>query len=239
METKDRGDLVINGFGASNGGTFHQVTLNGFGTVHSDVECTEFESNGFGTVDGNVNSVYTKINGKAKVKGTIESQEVSIDGTAKIDQDLFGKRVKISGKASVGGKVKGEEIKINGVLTVGGDCEAEMFKADSQFSIGGLLNAEDIRIQLHGPCKAKEIGGESITVKHRGSFFESLIKPLFPTQLEAEVIEGDKIELENTKAMVVRGNHVRIGRNCQIGVVEYRENFSQHKNAVVKENKKV
>jgi len=239
MDTKDRGDLVINGFGASNGGAFHQVTLNGFGTVHSDVECIEFESNGFGTVDGNVKSEHTKINGKAKVKGTIESQNVSIDGTAKIEENLIGKILKVSGKASVGGRVKADEIKINGVLSVGGDCEAEMFKADSQFSIGGLLNAEDIKIQLHGPCKAKEIGGETITVKFKGSLFGSLIKPLFPTQLEVEVIEGDKIELENTIAKVVRGNQVKIGRNCQIAVVEYRDDFSQHKQAVVKESKKV
>jgi cytoskeletal protein CcmA (bactofilin family) len=239
MDMKEKGDLVINGFGASNGGTFRQVIVNGFGTVNSDIDCIEFESNGFGTVDGNVTSEQTKINGKAKVKGTIESQHLSIDGTAKIGENLLAKKLKVSGKASVGGKVKSEEIKINGVLRVEGDCEAEIFKADSQFAIGGLLNAEQITIQLHGPCKAKEIGGETILVKHRGSFFESLIKPLFSTQLEVEFIEGDKIELENTIAKVVRGNQVKIGRNCEIGVVEYREDFSQHKNAVVKESIKV
>lgn len=241
MDMKQRGDLVINGFGASNGGQFNLVTLNGFGTVNSEVECNEFECNGFGTINGNVKSDKAKVNGKAKFKGNIESQLLTIDGTAKIDDNLYVGKFELSGKVSVGGRIKSEEIKIKGALTVGEDCEAEIFKAESQFKIGGLLNADQVDIKLYGECKANEIGGQTITVKkqQKGSLIENLLKPLFQTQLETGLIEGDKIELENTIAKVVRGNHVTIGPNCKIDVVEYTGEFSMDKNAVIGESKKV
>lgn len=238
MDTKRRGDLVINGFGTSNGGPFHHVNLNGFGTVNNDIECAEFECNGVGTVNGNVTAESGRINGKGKINGNFESKRLTIDGTAKVGKDLVVEKLKISGKASVGGKVKSDELNIRGRITVEEDCEAEIFKTEGQFTIGGLLNADQIDIKLFGECKSKEIGGQTIVVKYKSSMF-SLLNPLFPTQLITELIEGDKIELENTKAAIVRGNHITIGPNCEIGLVEYTGELSIHHKASVKENRKL
>ncbi|MBT2729226.1 cytoplasmic protein [Bacillus sp. ISL-75] len=239
MDTKSRGDLVINGFGASNGGQFRVVTLNGRGTVNNDLECVELDCNGSGILNGNVISEKAKVNGHAKVRGSIDSKILTIDGSARIDKNLSVEKLKVSGKATVGGRVKCEEIKIQGAFTVSEDCEAEIFKAESQFTIGGLLNADQVDIKMFGECKAKEIGGQTITVKAKGSLVGNLLKAFFKPQLETELIEGDKIELENTIAKVVRGNQVWIGPNCQIGLVEYTEEFSMDKKAIVTENRKV
>jgi cytoskeletal protein CcmA (bactofilin family) len=239
MDTKSRGDLVINGFGASNGGQFRVVTLNGRGTVNNDLECVELDCNGSGILNGNVISEKAKVNGHARFRGSIDSQILTIDGSARIDKNLSAEKLKVSGKATVGGRVKCEEIKIQGTFTVSEDCQAEIFKAESQFTIGGLLNADQVDIKMFGECKAKEIGGQTITVKAKGSLVGNLLKAFFKPQLETELIEGDKIELENTIAKVVRGNQVWIGPNCQIGLVEYTEEFSMDKKAIVTENRKV
>jgi cytoskeletal protein CcmA (bactofilin family) len=240
MEVKNRGDLVINGIGASNGGQFHNVTLNGRGTINSDIECSLFECNGSGVMKGNVKAEKAKINGNARFEGSIESQILTIDGSAKIGQNLQVKNLKVSGNASVGGKVKGEEINLRGILKVGEDCEAEKFKAEYRFTIGGLLNADQIDVTIYGDCKAKEIGGQTITVKqHKGSLIGTLLKPFFNTRLETELIEGDKINIENTTAKIVRGNHITIGENCEIGLVEYTDEISIDKKAIVGEYKKV
>ncbi|MGF6952856.1 cytoskeletal protein CcmA (bactofilin family) [Neobacillus sp. B4I6] len=239
MDTKSRGDLVINGFGASNGGQFRVVTLNGRGTVNNDLECLELDCNGSGILNGNVISEKAKVNGHAKVRGSIGSKNLTIDGSARIDKNLSAEKLKVFGKATVGGRVKCEEIKIQGTFTVGEDCEAEIFKAESQFTIGGLLNADQVDIKMFGECKAKEIGGQTITVKANGSLVGNLLKAFFKPQLETELIEGDKIQLENTIAKIVRGNQVWIGPNCQIGLVEYTEEFSMDKKAIVTENRKV
>ncbi|MFJ5717394.1 polymer-forming cytoskeletal protein [Neobacillus sp. NPDC093127] len=239
MELKNRGDLIINGIGASNGGKFQLVTLNGRGTVNSNLECSDFECNGSGTVKGDVLANTAKVSGNASFKGTIDSEQVTVEGTAKIEKNLYSKHLQVSGKASVGGKVKCEEINLHGILAVGEDCEAEIFTGKCRFTIGGLLNADQVDIEIYGECKAKEIGGQSITVKQqKGSFIGTLFKPFLKTQLETDLVEGDIIELENTIAKVVRGNQVKIGANCHIGVVEYTEEFSQDKNAVVGESKK-
>jgi len=240
MDTKSRGDLVINGFGASNGGQFRIVTLNGRGTINSDLECLELDCNGSGILNGNVISEKVKVNGNGRFKGNLEAQNLSIDGSARIDKNLSVEKLKVNGKSTVGGRVKCEEIKIHGTFTAGEDCEAEIFKAESQFTIGGLLNADHIDIKMFGECKAKEIGGQTITVKQKGSSLVGhLLKPFYKPQLEVELIEGDKIELENTTAKIVRGNQVSIGPNCQIGLVEYTEEFSMDKKAVVTENRRV
>lgn len=238
METKKRGDLLINGFGSSNGGSFNTLTINGRGTVNGDVDCIEFDCNGSGTITGNVVANSGKVNGHGKIKGNFESQSLRIDGSAGITDNLIVKKLKVSGKANVGGKVKSDEIKIKGILTVGEDCEAETFKAESQFTIGGLLNADLIDITIFSDCKAKEIGGQTILIKHKNSLL-GFIKPFIRTQLETECIEGDKIEIENTKAGIVRGNQVVIGANCEIGVVEYSGEFTMDKNSIVKDIRKI
>lgn len=240
MEKNRKGDLVIKGLGSSNGGHFSLVRLNGSGTVNSDLKCEELECNGSGTLKGNVAATKVNVNGNARFHGTIEGEKLKVDGTAKVAQDLLVKNVKVSGKVNVEGKVKAEQINIHGILTVGGDCEAESFKGKYRFSIGGLLNAEEIDVEVYGECRAKEIGGQAITVKqHKGSFIGAIFKPFFKNQLETDLIEGDKIVLENTVAKVVRGHQVKIGPNCKIDVVEYTDEFSQDKNSVVGNIQKV
>ncbi|PGV47017.1 polymer-forming cytoskeletal protein [Bacillus sp. AFS037270] len=240
METNQRGDLIINGLGSSNGGLFSLVTLNGIGTVNSDIECEELDCNGSGTLKGNVAATNVKVNGNARFHGNIAGDKLKVDGTAKIAQNLSVKNVNVSGKVNVEGRVKAEQITIHGILTVGEDCEAESFKGKYRFTIGGLLNAEQIDVEVYGDCRAKEIGGQTITVKqHKGSFIGAIFKPFFKNQLETDLIEGDKIVLENTVAKVVRGHQVKIGPNCQIGVVEYTDEFSQDKNSVVGDIQKV
>lgn len=231
-----RGDLVINGFGSSNGGQFHHVTINGKGTINNNIVCEEFECNGSGTVQGDVRANIAHVNGMAKIQGNVEGKHLGVDGTAKIEHNVRVKKLKVSGKASIGGALKSEEIIIKGRLNVEEDCEAETFKAESVFKIGGLLNAEQIDINLFGDCQAKEIGGETIVVKYKSSLF-GLFKSL--TQLEAETIEGDKIEIEHTNAKVVRGNHIKIGPNCNIGLIEYTDELVIDKKAIVSETKKV
>jgi cytoskeletal protein CcmA (bactofilin family) len=164
---------------------------------------------------------------------------LSIEGRGKIEKNAVVKKVKISGSATVSGSLKSEEIKVRGRLTVGEDCEAEVFKAECHFSIGGLLNADEVDVRIYGECKAKEIGGQTITVKQKSSLMANLFKSFFQNSLEVDVIEGDHIEIENTNAKIVRGNHVKIGPNCNIGLVEYTGAFTKDKKANVSDSNKL
>lgn len=239
METKKRGDLYINGVGRSNGGQFEQAIINGRGTVQTDIECDVFDCKGVGTVKGSVKAEKAKVNGKVKIEGSLESQMVTIEGTANIAENMAVGKLMVNGYISVGGRAKGEEFQIKGLFTVNGDCEAEIFHAESHLSIGGLLNAGDIDVKIHGECRVKEIGGQTIVIKSRESLTGRLLKPFTKSQLVTDLIEGDKIELESTFAKIVRGNHVKIGSGCNIGLVEYTGEISIAENASVDETKKV
>ncbi|WP_433750878.1 polymer-forming cytoskeletal protein [Falsibacillus pallidus] len=239
MNANKLGDLQINGIGSSNGGTFHKVQLNGKGTVNGDAECTIFECNGAGVINGNMKAEQATVSGSAKINGQLTAAEINVNGSASIQENVQMEKMTVSGKASVGGNLKGEEITVNGKVTIDGDCEVENFKGEGGFTIGGLLNAETVKIKLSGESKAKEIGCQQIIAKQEKQALLKLIKSFFPNRLEAEVIEGDEIELEGTTAQVVRGNQVVIGPNCEIGLVEYSGTFFQDKNAVVKESRKI
>jgi cytoskeletal protein CcmA (bactofilin family) len=83
------------------------------------------------------------------------------------------------------------------------------------------------------------MGGQTITVKQKTSLMGNLFKPFFQNSLEVNIIEGDHIEIENTNAKIVRGNHVKIGPNCHIGLVEYKDTYSKDKKAIVDDSKKL
>ncbi|MEB6550542.1 polymer-forming cytoskeletal protein [Heyndrickxia sporothermodurans] len=230
-----KNDLVINGFGRSNGGQFEDVVLNGKGTIDGDIECKMYDCNGMGTLNGNVTAEKVRINGKGKINGNIVAKDISVDGHASLGGNTLHESLRISGHCSIGGTVKGDKVKINGKAHIGGDCETEEFITEGIFTIGGLLNAEEIDIALYGECKVKEIGGQSIRIRQKPYGFIKFLRSLFPARLITDIIEGDDIYLEGVREKIVRGNNVTIGSNCEIDLVEYYEESSIDKGSTVKE----
>lgn len=224
MENKRKADLKINGSGSSGGGKFNKVNVMGEGKISGDVDCINFKIYGQGELDGNLKTADTvDIKGKAEVKGGLEAKSVEIQGEIEVSGDFFV-----------------DEAKITGIISVGGDCNAEIFTLEGGFTIDGLLNADILKISVYESCKVHEIGGSEITVK-KYSKSVSFLNRFVPKnkKLIADVIEGDDIYLENTKAKVVRGTNVTIGSGCKIELVEYKGNFKQDEGAEVGAHTKI
>lgn len=240
MENAKIEDLVINGSGSVGGGTFNKVVINGSGTIVHDLECVEMECNGAGKITGNVHAENTTIKGSSTITGNLLSERVQIHGHATIKGFIHFQQLEVKGASTVGKSAKGEQLTLEGSIDIGEDCECESFQAEGSFKIRGLLNADTITVTLHGNSYAKEIGGETITVKKRKtrSLLDKLIKT-FNKTLQSELIEGDHIHLEYTKAKVVRGNFITLGPGCEIDLVEYKQELTADKNAVIKEKKKI
>ena len=212
---KDRSDLKINGHGSSNGGKYNSVAINGNGSINGDLEC-----------------VYLRVNGQGSVKGNTKAESVKINGNNSIEGNLRAEKIKVNGMAHIDGNLSVEEAETYGNINIGGDCNAEMFRVDGMFAVEGLLNAGELRLNLHGPSRAREIGGEKITVKRMGRFGLGILKNfIWPhghdKGLSADIIEGDDVYLENTMAKVVRGNNVELGPDCEVELVEYNDSFKQ------------
>lgn len=225
MSSDGSRNLIISGIGSSNGGTVRNAKIDGVGKVDGDIACTDFI-----------------LNGRVEVLGSVKAMSADMNGSAVIEGDLHAARTRIQGRVRIEGDFVGESMEINGTVVVKGGCEAETFNAIGKLQLGAL-NADNIRITVHGNSSIGEIGGESIRIrKQPGIDFAKWLSVLplpFGNKLTAQIIEGDDIDLAYTTAEVVRGANVTIGPGCEIGLVEYSLGFDQDKTAAVKRFKKV
>jgi cytoskeletal protein CcmA (bactofilin family) len=245
MGSQNLSDLKIYGKGSAAGGTFNAVKIAGDGKIVGDIVCSIFRIHGDAKIEGNIKTDDGVVNGKSVVKGNLETNSFKVNGFSEVGGNLSAKITKISGELLIKGNFIAETIDIRGSLKVEKDCNTEVFNSKGGFVINGLLNAGNIEIDLYAPCKVKEIGGEKISVK-RGNVFSlrSIINSIFPSfnlndDLTVEIIEGDEIYLEWTKAKIVRGNNINIGPGCEIELVEYKNDLQMDKNAKVNNNNKI
>jgi cytoskeletal protein CcmA (bactofilin family) len=220
-------DLKIYGQGSSAGGKYNKVSIMGEGKIAGDVDCLNIKIYGEGEILGNL-----KVNDGIDVKGH-----------ANIKGDLEGEKLKIQGDVQVYG-ASVEKAEIMGNITTKNDFNAEKFKLEGGFNIGSLLNADEIEISLYWPCKAREIGGSKIKVKKDSKLsflgLKNMIKPNeCSKELIADIIEGDNLYLEYTKARVVRGNNIELGPGCEIELVEYKNDFKQDEKTKVTTYKEI
>lgn len=244
MEKNNIGDIKISGSGTAGGGKYNEVSISGSGKINGNLECVEFKTSGSSKVVGNLKAGTIKISGSTKIDGDIEAEDMKVSGSAHVTGQIKCQNMKIYGSTHVEGNLYGEEIIIAGSVHIEKNCEAECFKANGSFKIQGLLNAGEIDIKISGNCFVKEIGGENIEVRVSfidNSFIKKVIDKMFnyKGELTTELIEGDKIYLQNTNAKIVRGNNITIGEGCNIGLIEYSGEISISSDSIVNEQKKV
>lgn len=237
-----KGNLKIYGSGGSSGGVFNDIVISGSGDVNGDVECATLRISGSGDINGNVKAGLIKVSGSGDIEGNVDAEDIILNGSGDIQGEVKCKTLKIRGSSDIGSDVSAEEISIFGSGDIAGNCEAEIFNAKGGFDIDGLLNAGEINIEIGGKCRVKEIGGDRIEVRKSNSTeLEGLLKSLFMKkgELISEVIEGDDIYLEYTKADVIRGKNIYIGPGCEIDRVEYMNELEISKECNVKDTVKL
>lgn len=147
--------------------------------------------------------------------------------------------MKIAGSSTFSGTVKADGIDISGKAVMEADCETETFQSEGKCKISGLLNADQVIIKLSaGESYVREIGCRHLQVTCRKGML-TLLRLMPQPVLTAELIEGDVIELTNTKAKTVRGNKVVIGPDCQIETVEYSGDYTCDPSASVETSTKL
>ncbi|PEA54015.1 cytoplasmic protein [Bacillus pseudomycoides] len=234
---KEQYNLSLNGSGNSSGGIYNNVKIRGEGTILDDIDCDVFKTYGASEVQGNIKTQIVTVFGETKIRGDLHSENVKVNGNLEVGGTAAVKRTKVRGMFDIGGSFTGEEVDITGGINVKGNLETENFTVNGGFTIGGMLNAGNINIILrYEHSNVEEIGGEKITIRKKLSFFPFLKHIGY---LHANIIEGDEIYLEYTKADIVRGNNVTIGPECEIGVVEYHATYKNKNQSLVKEYKQI
>ncbi|OWV37761.1 hypothetical protein CE489_09870 [Bacillus spizizenii] len=235
METTKLGNLKLYGAGHAAGGAYHHVSIKGEGVIGEGLSAAGCRIFGTGLFLGEAETERLRVFGESECKGNLTAGRINIYGTMKVSGSLQFDRFNLKGLTEICGNMTGESCDVKGKLSVKGDCETEMFHVTGCVDVSGLLNAGDIKLGLsHDVSHVREIGGTTITVKRRATFFNRK-----KVKLIADVIEGDQVYLENTEAAVVRGKEVIIGAGCSIGTIEYKNKCECDHHSKIKEKTKL
>ncbi|MCM3701105.1 hypothetical protein [Paenibacillus macerans] len=231
-----RSDLKLVGNGESNGGSFNKVSIMGEGEIHGDVDCLTLKCTGSLELEGSLRAETAKATGNVTVKGAMEGRDLRITGNLDIGGELRVVKSRLNGDIRIGEGISGDNIQITGKCTVRSGCQAEHFRVKGAVQTEGTINADQVELWLLGPARAAEIVGGRISVAPQISWgLMPWMKSWGTPELQANVIEGDVIRLENTVCGVVRGGDVTIGPGCRIGLVEYTKQYHQDSHSEVKE----
>lgn len=242
--------LRVLGEGSYAGGAFSTARIIGDANITSGIDAEKIRVVGEVEIDGDVTGEKARVTGKLEINGNVAVQILRVTGEVEISGNTKIENARIVGKTEADGSYDSDATKIYGELKVKEDvtCKkiknlgsiiteanvtAEEFYSKGFCEIGGLLTAENVMLKLYQRTKIKEIGGTNIYVKKKGLFAKA------DSVLISDSIEGDIIKLESTIADVVRGNHVTIGKGCNIKLVEYSGDFQKHESANVDQLVKV
>lgn len=225
MENKENlNDVKILGSGSISQGEYNNVKVAGSGQILGNIKANDIKVSGSGDFQGNIITKGIKCSGSMSCNGTVKSSDIlKVNGSGIFKEDLKGKEIILNGGSSISGNVSFENMISKGSCEINGSCEGEEFNSFGYIRINELLAADKINIVPEGESYIKEIGGEEITIKSEQKKKFMFLKFSFSSDgfISCEIIEGDKITLENTKCKIVRGENITIGRGCEIGKIEY------------------
>jgi len=238
-------NVTISGAGRIEGGTYGTVKIAGSGKVAGDLTAEEFKAAGSAKVEGNLKAERFEAAGSFKCEGNLEVVEGEAAGSISVSGKITAKELRLAGSIHAKG-ISGGYVRAGGSLSVEENVEVETFRLTGSFEVGGLLSADRVEVELDGRSQAREIGGEKIVIRAAQRSLGGLIShalgllfgPGSLRELTVETVEGDEVELEFTRARLVRGGKVKVGPGCHIERVEYMESLEVAPDAVVKEEVK-
>lgn len=248
-------DLKISGSSSVMGGEYNTVAISGSGKINGNLKCDSFACSGAGKLQGDLEAESVRSSGSTKIEGSVQCRTASVSGSFACGNLEVSEDLQASGGIHVSGSLRGGQVRISGCLKteesihcrdmkVSGSCEvlsgdlnAEFFHSSGVLRVPGLLNAETVEIYPTSASRVGSIGGTNIRIstgqadnrEGKGHSWAVFISGFHvstnPGPMQVDTIEGDTVELEFTRAQVVRGTNVRIGKGCNIDRVEYSEHL--------------
>ena len=196
----------ISGAGTVAGGSYNEIKCSGSASISADIKCKYLSGSGSISAHGNIDCEGDiKISGAFSSHGEVKAEVFKSAGAVKIKKSLSAKEIEVAGALKVLGDMSAEEAELHGAVHV-----------------EGLLNADKLYIKLDqgsfSSSKVGTIGGSRVTVKASRKMWKLFGKKY--SILETNLIEADKVELENTHADTVRTVDAIIGDGCKIGTLE-------------------
>lgn len=167
-----------------------------------------------------------KISGSCTIENDIKADEIKVVGYALFEGNCEAEEIKIAGSAKFNRNVKCEEINIAGSTDVLGNIETEKCQISGMTHITGDINADSIEIaSVHSTFS--NIYGDELKCVESADYNKN-------NRNTANEIEVTKLSIRNFKANRISADKIKIGLNCEIDVVEFRESLEISKDAKIK-----
>lgn len=220
--------IVVRGAGVLSGDqSTEKFRAAGSCRVAGNLRAEEAHISGSCVVEGDCLSEEFHASGKAEIQGGVKAKEFRVAGKASVGKDVTAEDVSVSGKVAIRGSIlDAKDVALSGAIDVGGWVRTKDFTSKGQFQIGEGIEAKDVEIVLAGKSSVPTIRADDVTVRRgdrRG-------------ELAVGLIEAENVDLESTRATLVKGRDVRVGPFCTIDAVEAEE-LEVHETSTVKERR--
>jgi cytoskeletal protein CcmA (bactofilin family) len=204
-------------------------------SIEKDVKADLFKCSGSQKIGGRLSAKYTRIAGFCGVGGDVEADKFLSEGSFKIDGLLSADEIEIRlGGNCRAREIGGERIEVRRKGRHWDWRGPKLKEGIEKLSekLDRLSGRFGVEINIDSEKVAQELDRLGEKIKFNIGGWGSGI-------LETELIEGDEISLEWTKAKTVRGKQVTIGEGCEIERVEYSQSLEVDEAAEVKEQVKL
>ena len=200
-------------------------------------ELRDLRIEGMGSCYGGVyNNV--KLEGMATIKDNLKCNSFSSEGMCRCDGQIETGDMNIEGTFKGTGSIKAKKFNGEGYIKVK-NCpiNADEINLEGYMTCGEL--SADI-INIDGVCHAEKMFGDSITINPSINI-RSGFNLFFKTSniSKAELIECTELNADALSADIIRASRVKLGKDCEVNIVEYSEYADIHPNAKVKNLTKI
>ncbi|HEY9186626.1 MAG TPA: hypothetical protein VIR55_01855 [Ignavibacteria bacterium] len=246
MKEENIEDLRIHGHMVLSGGKYKTVKIHGRAVFQSDLISEVTKVHGETKIEGNIKSKIAKIFGSIDIKGDSDFKTIKVYGFCHSSLNINSDEIKVHGDLRSDGNVNCEIIDAYGKIKAKGNFNADKFYCIGEVKIEKELNADVLTIYNKGNSKVNLIGGSIINLKKflPGGFHKIIHKLLLLDKWKrklfyVDVIEGDEIYIEYTKAKVVRGKSITIGECCEVDYIEYYDVLNKNGKSIIKKELKI
>lgn len=241
-------DLKLSGLGKASGGKFGSVNISGFGELTGSVEADTIQIAGAGSIAGNAQTDKIQVNGTGTINGDLEAHYIESTGNFTVKGQVRTDEWFSEGRGRVNGSLEAQKILAQGYLSVGAGVSCTNFYAKGSLTIEGGLKAETAEIEISGSCAAGTIEGTDILIRKQKNLnlkgLAKFVNPLLGNKREWEKlkcaeISGSHVEIEYVDAQTVRGDKLKIGADCHVEEVLYRDELEIEPSAWVGKQTKI
>ncbi len=200
-------------------------------------ELRDLKIEGIGSCYGGVYN-RVKLEGISTIKDNLKCNSFSSEGMCKCEAQIEAADMNIEGTFKGKGSIRAKKFNAEGYIRLK-DCPVN---AD-EISLEGYIKCGELSadiINIDGVCHTEKIYGESISINPSLN-----VKPGFNLFFKAsniskaELIECTELKADGLSADIIRASRVKLGKDCEVNLVEYSESVEIHPDAKIKELVKV